>query len=160
MQMVCSILERFFPLCPPASNKDTCTSRAAACHSQTCRASERMSRISAANEADIIDAVHDARAKRAPFEIVGAGSKQDYGRPMSCGTLLDTGSLKGIVAYEPEELIITVLPGTPVVELERALAGNGQRLGFDPPDFGPLFGSQPSIGTIEGTIQMHEIGQA
>src|ERR1051325_10103926 len=113
--MVCSIRERSFPLCPPASNKDTCTSRTAVCRSQTCLASERMSRISATNEADIIDAVRDARAKRAPFEIIGAGSKRDYGRPMSCGTLLDTSSLKGIVAYEPEELIITLLPGTPEI---------------------------------------------
>jgi len=119
-----------------------------------------MSRISATNEADIIDAVRDARAKRAPFEIIGAGSKRDYGRPMSCGTLLDTSSLKGIVAYEPEELIITLLPGTPVVELERALAENGQRLGFDPPDFGPLFGSPPAIGTIGGAISTDACGPA
>jgi len=119
-----------------------------------------MSRISATNEADIIDAVRDARAKREPFEIIGAGSKRDYGRPMSCGTLLDTSSLKGIVAYEPEELIITLLPGTPVVELERALAENGQRLGFDPPDFGPLFGSPPAIGTIGGAISTDACGPA
>ena len=119
-----------------------------------------MNRISAATEADIVGAVQDARASRTAFEIVGAGSKRDYGRPMSCGTLLEVGSLKGIVSYQPEELIITVLPGTPVIELEMALAEKGQRLGFGPPDFGPLFGSRSAIGTIAGAISTDACGPA
>jgi glycolate oxidase FAD binding subunit len=119
-----------------------------------------MNRISAATEADIVEAVHGARAKRTAFEIVGAGSKRNYGRPMSGEDLLDVSSLKGIVAYQPEELIITVLPGTPVVELEMALAERGQRLGFDPPDWGPLFGSPPQIGTIAGAISTDACGPA
>jgi glycolate oxidase FAD binding subunit len=119
-----------------------------------------MNRISAATEADIVEAVQNARAKQTPFEIVGAGSKREFGRPMFCRDLLDVSSLKRIVAYQPEELIITVLPGTPVVELEKALAEKGQRLGFDPPDWGPLFGSQSAIGTIAGAISTDACGSA
>jgi glycolate oxidase FAD binding subunit len=112
-----------------------------------------MNRISAAREADIVEAVSAAHAARAPLEIVGAGSKRNFGRPIdSSVSLLEVSSLSGIVAYEPEELIITVLPGTPVAELERALDEKGQRLGFEPPDWGPLFGVAPAIGTIAGAI--------
>jgi glycolate oxidase FAD binding subunit len=115
---------------------------------------------SAATEADIIEAVQDARATRTPLEIVGAGSKRNYGRPLACGDLLDVGSLKGIIGYQPEELIVTVLPGTPVVELEAALAEKGQRLGFDPPDWGPLFGSHSGIGTVAGAVSTDANGPA
>ena len=100
-------------------------SKRAGCPLRTCRAFERMNRISAATEADIVEEVQGARARRTAFEIVGAGSKRNYGRPISCRDLLDVSSLKGIVAYQPEELIVTVLPGTPVVELEAALAEKG-----------------------------------
>ena len=68
--------------------------------------------------------------------------------------------LKGIVAYEPEELIITVLPGTPVAEIENALAAKGQRLGFDPPDWGPLLGAPAGVGTIGGAICVDACGPA
>jgi glycolate oxidase FAD binding subunit len=120
-----------------------------------------MDRISVAKEADIVDAVRTARAARLPFEIVGAGSKRNFGRPIaSSANLLEVGSLTGIVAYEPEELIITVLPGTPVAELECALDEKGQRLGFDPPDWGPLFGSAPAIGTIAGAVSTDASGPA
>jgi glycolate oxidase FAD binding subunit len=135
-------------------------SKRAGCPLRTCRAFERMNRISAATEADIVEEVQGARARRTAFEIVGAGSKRNYGRPISCRDLLDVSSLKGIVAYQPEELIVTVLPGTPVVELEAALAEKGQRLGFDPPDWGPLFGSSPQIGTIAGAISTDACGPA
>jgi glycolate oxidase FAD binding subunit len=119
-----------------------------------------MNRISAATESDIVEVVHGAHAERTPLEIVGTGSKRDYGRPMSCGALLDVSPLRGIVAYQPEELIVTVLPGTPVVELKMALGEKGQRLGFDPPDWGPLFGSRPEVGTIAGAISTDASGPA
>jgi glycolate oxidase FAD binding subunit len=45
--------------------------------------------------------------------------------------------LAGIVSYEPSELVVTVRAGTPLAELEAALAGSGQYLPFEPPHFGP-----------------------
>ena len=36
------------------------------------------------------------------------------------GTVLETGPLHGIVAYEPSELVVTVRAGTPLAELEAA----------------------------------------
>ena len=120
-----------------------------------------MSKISASSQSDVIVAVRQARATRSPFEIMGAGSKRALGRTMKRTIdVLDVSLIKGIIAYEPEELIITVLPGTPVREIEAALSAKGQRLGFDPPDWGPLLGAEPLVGTIGGAICTDASGPA
>jgi glycolate oxidase FAD binding subunit len=41
------------------------------------------------------------------------------------------------VSYEPSELVVTARCGTPLAELEAALAEKGQCLAFEPPHFGP-----------------------
>jgi glycolate oxidase FAD binding subunit len=107
----------------------------------------------AASETDVIEAVMTAREWRSPLEIMGGGSKQSFGRAVvTMGSVLDVSPLSGIVAYEPEELILTALPGTPLAEIEAALAQKGQRLGFEPPDWGPLLGQPGGLATIGGAI--------
>jgi glycolate oxidase FAD binding subunit len=59
--------------------------------------------------------------------------------------VLETGALHGIVDYEPTELVLTARAGTPLAEIERALAERGQMLAFEPPRFGPQ-------ATLGGTI--------
>jgi glycolate oxidase FAD binding subunit len=49
---------------------------------------------------------------------------------------LSTTGLTGITSYEPSELVVTVRAGTPLAELEAALAEKGQCLPFEPPHFG------------------------
>jgi len=66
--------------------------------------------------------------------IRGAGSKDWYGNALK-GEVLDTRSHAGIVAYEPTELFVTAQCGTPVAEIETALAVQGQCLPFEPPRF-------------------------
>lgn len=46
---------------------------------------------------------------------------------------LDLSGLSGILEYDPAELTLTALAGTPVREIEAALAEHGQYLPFDPP---------------------------
>lgn len=77
-----------------------------------------------------------AASSEEPLEVVGAGSKRYYGRPVEAPRLLALAGLKGIVEYLPGELIVVVLPGTPLAELEAALAEKGQRLAFEPPHWG------------------------
>jgi glycolate oxidase FAD binding subunit len=48
-------------------------------------------------------------------------------------THLDLRGLTGILEYEPGEYTITARAGTPLAEVEAALAENGQYLPFDPP---------------------------
>jgi len=113
------------------------------------------------SEKQVVEAVRDARERRSPLEIIGAGSKRALGRATEYKLdQLDASGLKGIVNYEPEELIITASPGTPVREIETLLASKGQRLGFDPPDWGPLLGAKPGIGTIGGAISADISGPA
>ena len=63
--------------------------------------------------------------ERKPLRLRGGGSKDFYGGPLA-GDVLDTRDYSGIVAYEPSELVITARAGTPLVELESALATRRQ----------------------------------
>lgn len=46
---------------------------------------------------------------------------------------LDLSELSGVLEYDPAELTITARAGTPVAEVQDALAEHGQHLPFDPP---------------------------
>ena len=84
---------------------------------------------------DWTNRIHDAAETGRKFNIRGGGSKAFYGGAEQ-GEVLDVSAVRGIVAYEPTELVITVRAGTPLVELETALAEKGQCLAFEPPHFG------------------------
>ena len=82
----------------------------------------------------LVTAIRSAHDSHTPLRIRGAGSKDFYGG-MLAGDVLDVGVYKGIVAYEPTELYITAKCGTPLAEVEAALAEKGQMLAFEPPRF-------------------------
>ena len=82
------------------------------------------------------EAIRLAIARRRPMRIRGSGSKDFYGGAAQ-GEILDTTAYQGIVDYAPEELVITARAGTPLAEIEAALAVHGQMLPFEPPHFGP-----------------------
>jgi len=84
----------------------------------------------------LCERVRQAAGTRTPLRIRGGGSKDFYGGEAK-GELLDTRALSGIVAYEPRELVLTVQSGTPLAEVEAALAAERQMLAFEPPHFGP-----------------------
>ncbi|WOI46530.1 glycolate oxidase subunit GlcE [Acidovorax sp. BLS4] len=85
----------------------------------------------------IIDRVRDSVQRQAPVCIRGGGTKDFHGGAVLQGERLDTTALSGIVNHEPSELVATVRAGTPLAELEAALAAHGQCLPFEPPHFGP-----------------------
>jgi glycolate oxidase FAD binding subunit len=80
--------------------------------------------------------IRDAAAGKRPLNIRGGGSKDFYGNA-AVGEPLDVAAYRGIVDYEPTELVVTARCGTPLAELEAALAEQGQLLPFEPPHFGP-----------------------
>jgi len=92
----------------------------------------------------LIDHVRGARARRAPLDIRGHGSKAFYGEHPS-GEPLDMTPLAGVVRHEPTELVVTARAGTAIAELEAALAEHGQCLAFDPPRFGGRGTTAPSV---------------
>ena len=83
----------------------------------------------------LIDAVRQAGADGRVLRLRGGGTKDFWGQSLT-GDVLDTRAYRGIVSYEPSELVVTVRCGTPLAELEAALAEKGQCLAFEPPHFG------------------------
>jgi glycolate oxidase FAD binding subunit len=94
----------------------------------------------------VIDGVATARAMRTPLQMRGHGSKHFYGEA-PCGEPLEMTALAGITRYEPTELVVTVRAGTPIAELEAALAEHGQCLAFEP----PRFANQGTVGGMVAT---------
>lgn len=82
----------------------------------------------------IVEQVRSAVASKTPLIIRAGGSKDFLGR-LTEGNLLDISPVRGIVQYEPTELVVTVRAGTPLTEIEAALAARGQMLAFEPPHF-------------------------
>ncbi len=81
--------------------------------------------------------VREAASQGARLRVRGGGTKDFYGAPLDAGAaVLDARSLCGIQSYEPSELVVTALAGTPLSEVEQALAAQGQALAFEPPHFG------------------------
>jgi glycolate oxidase FAD binding subunit len=119
-----------------------------------------MDRIS--SETQAVDYVRGARAAATPFEIVSGGTRRAVGRPMhgaDGGPLppLDVSGLSGILKYEPEELIVTAAPATPLAEITAVLGEKNQRLGFDPADWSRLLGSN-GVATLGGAASCDASG--
>ena len=76
-----------------------------------------------------------ATASATALQIRGGGTKEWYGQE-PLGEVLDTRAYSGIIDYEPTELVITARCGTPLSEINAALAANKQVLAFEPPVFG------------------------
>ena len=85
-----------------------------------------------------------AHERRQPLRIRGAGTKDFYAEDAGVASVLDLRPYRGIVDYEPSELVVTARCGTPLSEIEAALADRGQFLAFEP----PAFGGDPTIGGV------------
>lgn len=93
---------------------------------------------------EIASLVREAALEGIPLFIRGGGSKTFLGRSAS-GTVLDIGGHRGIVDYDPRELVLTARAGTPLAEIESVLSREGQMLAFEPPHFG-------TSATLGGTM--------
>ena len=104
------------------------------------------------NAAAVAEMVRDAFEAVRSLEIVGSGSRRSLGHPVRADATLDLSTLTGVTLYEPEELVLTLRPATPMAQIAALLAEGRQHLAFEPPDFGPLWGQAPGGGTIGGAI--------
>ncbi|MFO1394781.1 MAG: glycolate oxidase subunit GlcE [Steroidobacteraceae bacterium] len=92
----------------------------------------------------LVDQVRTAHAAGTALRITGGDSKAFLGRTVA-GEPLEVAWHRGVVTYDPGELVITARAGTPLREVEALLAGRGQRLPFEPPGYG-------MAATIGGTV--------
>ncbi|MGD9946068.1 MAG: glycolate oxidase subunit GlcE [Burkholderiaceae bacterium] len=95
---------------------------------------------------ELRDRIRGAASAGGALRIRGGGTKDFYGQQL-IGEELDTRGYRGIVDYEPTELVVTARCGTPLAELEAALAEHGQMLAFEP----PAFGAAATIGGVVAT---------
>ncbi|MDG3041709.1 FAD-binding protein [Roseicyclus marinus] len=100
---------------------------------------------SPATETELSEKVAGAKG---PLRVVGGGTRP-VGRPVA-GELVSVKGLAGIDLYEPGALTLVAKAGTPLAEVEGALAAEGQRLPFEPMDHRALLGTSgdPTIGGV------------
>ena len=103
-------------------------------------------------EADLAEAIAGAGG---PLRIVGGGTR-GIGRPVA-GEVLSLAGLAGITLYEPGALTLVARAGTPLAEVEAALAAEGQRLPFEPMDHRALLGTA-GVPTIGGMVAVNASG--
>jgi len=96
--------------------------------------------------------VAEAADTRTPLEVMGRGTKREVGRPVQHGAVLSTENLVGVPLYEPSELTLVALAGTPVAKVEQLLAENEQEFPFEPVDLGPVLGFGRGEATIGGMV--------
>jgi len=80
-------------------------------------------------EVNTIDELKEHVTSSAGVRAVGGGSKPSLSR----NATVSLRRLSGLVEYRADEYTVTALAGTPIGEIDAALAEKGQYLPFDPP---------------------------
>ena len=94
--------------------------------------------------AAVRDRVRSALEDGEPLDLHAGSTKGALGRRV-VGAACDVSGLRGIISYEPGELVLVARPGTPLVEIEQVLAQENQYLAFEPPRWG-------DNATLGGTV--------
>jgi glycolate oxidase FAD binding subunit len=101
--------------------------------------------VRATNQAEVVDAIRGANERREAIVVSGGGTRLGIGDPPDRYDLgLDLTALRGVVEYEPADLVATVRAGTTLAELAEALAPDKQRW--------PVEAGHPERATVAGTL--------
>ena len=114
----------------------------APCHTPTWNVSDTMTDTDHSDA--LVDSVRAAYKKKQALRITGSGSKDFLGRRTD-GEPLTVSGHRGIVEYEPTELVVTARAGTTLQELDATLRAQEQMLPFEPPSFS-------DTATLGGTV--------
>ena len=109
-------------------------------------------KLSPENETQLLDFVNWALAEKKTTAIEGYGSKAGFGFENRTDFIVSMKQFSGILEYEPTELIMRARAGTPLDEINRTLAANGQQLAFEPPQLSKLYFEGDNPGTIGGVF--------
>ncbi len=110
------------------------------------------------DEAELVEFVRGANAGHYPLEVCGFRTKREAGRPVKPSAVVSTSRLSGITFYEPAELVISAKAGTPLHDVEAALARRNQELAFEPADFGRIYGTEPMAASLAAIAAMNISG--
>ena len=84
---------------------------------------------------DLLAVVKQAISDKSALQIQGGNTKAFYGRKPG-GQTLTVSAHRGIVNYEPTELVLTARSGTLLADIDAELRLQDQMLPFEPPHFG------------------------
>ncbi len=108
--------------------------------------------LSPASEAELSEVV---AAASGPLRVVGGGTRSIGAS--DTGEVLSLNAMSGIELYEPGALTLVAKAGTPLAEVEGALAKEGQMLPFEPADMRALLG-RDGVPTIGGVVAANAAG--
>ncbi len=117
-----------------------------------------MDAIRPADEEEAAERVRAALGAGETLEIRGGGSRRGFGGPSRATRAISTANIAGVTFYEPGALTIIARAGTPLADLEAALASEGQQLAFEPIDHRALFGTADAAPTIGGAVSVGAAG--
>lgn len=108
------------------------------------------------SEADAAYIIRNAAADGKRLAICGGNTRGLARLPATMGNVetISARSLSGMVDYDPAEMVMTVKAGTPVTQVEAALAANRQMMAFEPMDHRGILGphgtpsAEPTIGGV------------
>ncbi len=97
---------------------------------------------------EIVNQVQAAYQAKTALNISGTGTKSFLGQRAEDNQSLDVTGHRGIIEYDPAELVLVARAGTPLREIESILKDHGQILGFEPPfaDSGATLGGAVASG--------------
>ncbi len=114
---------------------------------------EQRRSVDADRSEHIIATLRQARDTQRPVTISAGGSKRHLAGRDCEYDALDVSGHRGIVDYQPQELVITARAGTPLIEINASLQAHKQMLSFEP----PLFEGRATLG---GTLACNLSGPA
>jgi glycolate oxidase FAD binding subunit len=77
---------------------------------------------------------------------------------MQTAASVSSKAMRGITLYEPTEMVMAARTGTPLAQVETALAERGQMLAFEPVDYGPMLGGEAGQASIGGVFAANVSG--
>jgi glycolate oxidase FAD binding subunit len=100
---------------------------------------------------DLTTVLKEASADQKTIEVTGNNSKRLMGGPTPpADTKVNTGGLRRVLKYEPNDLTVSVEAGMPFADLQALLAKNRQMVALDPPFF--------AKATVGGVIASNSSG--
>jgi|HubBroStandDraft_1064217.scaffolds.fasta_scaffold18172_3 glycolate dehydrogenase FAD-binding subunit len=106
--------------------------------------------LTPANEADLAAMIRACAGAKRGLVTEGSGTKRHFGPSAPAGTeRVSLRALHRVIAYEPEDMVVSVEAGIRLADLQRELAVHHQWLPVDPPF---------SDATIGGVLATHSSG--
>ncbi|MFC3691567.1 FAD-binding protein [Chenggangzhangella methanolivorans] len=117
---------------------------------------DQVENLEPADEKELAEILSGCAAFGEKLRVVGGGTRIEPAF-VEARRQLSTRRQTGIVDYEPGELTLIARAGTPVAEIEAAVAAQGQSLAFEPPDHRRLLGAKGK-STIGGVVAANASG--